>query len=212
MNVTKWFTMSVMAMTMAAGTASAQQPATGLQDLVGAKGRDGEYQLQQRGYEHIRTEKSGDSAYSYWQETENGQCVTVRTTDGRYASIVYAPMSDCQGGGASSHGGGDSDRQDKFESVCGVIVDGQNYRYRCRVVNFYQGGQIVKTALHYPDINMRLVWKSGDQAVVHMEGTKPYHVSYSTSEGETNFQMDGKTYFYISDKGMADMEVRNFQD
>ena len=196
---------------LAAGSAFAQSPVPSLQDLIGAKGRDGEYQMKDREYNHVRTEKSGDSAYSYWQGAENGQCVIVRTTDGRYASIVYTDSSDCSSGGAN-HGGNAYDRQDKFESVCGVIVDGQPYRYKCRVVNFYTSSNIAKTALHYPDINIRLVWKPGNQAVVHMEGSKPYDVRYSTSEGETNFQMDGKTYFYISDKRMAEMEVRDFRN
>jgi len=91
---------TIMQVTFAlvATTLPAQEPATGLQDLIGAKGRDGEYQLQQRGYQFIRTEKSGGNAYSYWQETENGQCITVRTSNGRYASIVYAPAFDCRGG------------------------------------------------------------------------------------------------------------------
>ena len=197
-----------------AGTSAAQEPAASLQDLIGARGSSGEGELQRRGYTFIRTEKSSDSAYSYWQEQENGQCVTVRTTDGRYASIVYAPYSDCQGGGSNTADAMDRgwDRKDEFQTVCGVFQDGKPYTSKCKAVDFYIDDHKIKTALHWPDLNMRLVWKDGGHAVVHMEGTKPYHVHFSTSEGETNFQIDGKTYFYISDKGLARMEVENFRN
>ena len=210
MRVVKRVLMMIAAV-LVAGGAVAQDRVPSLQDLIGARGGDGEYQLQQRGYNFVKTEKSGDSAYSYWQESENGQCIVVRTTEGRYASIVYAPASDCQGGGHS--GGGDSyDREDKFDTVCGVIVDGQTHSYRCHAVDFYQGGQKVKTALHYPDMNMRIVWKSGKNVVLHFEGMNPQNATYSTSEGETDIYFEGKTYFYSSDKGKAEWEVKNFRD
>ena len=90
----------------AAGVVHAQEPVRNLQDLIGARGGDGEYQMQQRGYTFVRTDKSGGSAYSYWRESRSNRCVTVRTADGRYQSIVYAPASDC--GGGQGHGGGDN--------------------------------------------------------------------------------------------------------
>jgi hypothetical protein len=84
---------------------AAQEPVRNLQDLIGARGGDGEYQMKQRGYSYVRTDKSGGSSYTYWREYRSNRCVTVRTADGRYQSIVYAPDYDCQGG--QSHGGGD---------------------------------------------------------------------------------------------------------
>jgi len=76
----------------------AQTPVPELQDLVGARGRDGEAYLRQHGYEYRWAEQSDDSAYSYWTESSTGQCITVRTTDGRYASLVTTPSSDCDRG------------------------------------------------------------------------------------------------------------------
>lgn len=35
---------------------------------------------------------------------------------------------------------------------------------------------------------------------------------HSTYEGETNFVMDGKTYFYISNRRAAKLELENFKD
>ena len=211
MRVTRMIVACVVLM-LAAGSVFAQDPAPALQDLVGARGGDGEYQLQQRGYTFIRTEKTGSDAYSYWQENENGQCIVVRTTEGRYASIVYAPASDCRGGGQAGQAAEKYDREDKFDTVCGVIVNGETYRYRCKAVDFYSGGQKAKTALHYPDQTIRLVWKSGNEVVLHFEGMTPQHARYSSSEGETDFFFEDKTYFYISNKDAARMEVQHFRD
>ena len=74
----------------------AQDPAEGLSDLVGAKAGQAEMGLKQRGYTYVKTDKSGDSSYSYWTENSTGKCVTIRTADGRYQSIVYAPEFDCK--------------------------------------------------------------------------------------------------------------------
>jgi hypothetical protein len=86
----------------AAGELLAQGQVPGLQDLIGAKGRDGEGQMERRGYSYIRTDKSGDSSYSHWRENRSGQCVSVRTTNGRYVSITYAMEFDCSGNGGGN--------------------------------------------------------------------------------------------------------------
>ena len=75
MKIVKFIVISAVVV-LTAGAAAAQEPVPGLQDLIGARGGDGEYQMERRGYTFVRTEKSGDSAYSYWREYENGQCVT----------------------------------------------------------------------------------------------------------------------------------------
>ena len=61
------------------------------QDLIGARGRDAEYSMQERGFVWIRTEKSNYDTYSYWRHDQSGQCLTVRTGDGRYESITNSP-------------------------------------------------------------------------------------------------------------------------
>ncbi len=199
---------------LAAGSLLAQDTVPSLQDLIGARGRDGQYQLERRGYTFIKAEPQADSVYSYWQEQENGQCVVVRTTDGRYASIAYAMASSCQGGGsqAAPHYEENYDRKDEFETVCGVMVDGEDYSYKCKAMDFYSGSKKIRTALHYPDQVIRLTWKSGNQVVLHFEGMTPQHAASSTSEGETNFIFEGKTYYYFSNKGRARSEVQNFRN
>ena len=67
--------LSVAALALAvSGVLVAQDAVPSLQDLVGARGAAID-EIGKRGYTFIRTEKSGDSAYSYWRENENGQCV-----------------------------------------------------------------------------------------------------------------------------------------
>lgn len=184
---------------------NAQTPVTNLQDLVDARGSSGEAELQNRGYEFIRTEKSEDSAYSYWTENETGKCVTVRTENGRYQSLVYAPSSDCGTASASNL------KTETFETICGVIVDGQNYSYLCEVSEQYNGENKVKTTLRYPDIELQLIWKPDNQVSINTTGASSIEATYSTSEGETDIFTSEKTYFYISDKNMAAWEVENFQ-
>lgn len=83
-------------------SASARQPAAGtpvkpLSDLVGARAGQAENVIEQRGYRFVKSNASGDSVYSQWLEGRTNYCVTIRTEQGRYQSIVYAGNAfDCQ--------------------------------------------------------------------------------------------------------------------
>jgi len=66
-----------------------------LADLVGAKAGQAEGQLESRGYAYKSGSTSGGSKYSNWYNRSNGRCVTIRTEQGRYQSIVQAPPYDC---------------------------------------------------------------------------------------------------------------------
>lgn len=67
-----------------------------LQDLVGEKGGRAEQAMISRGYKLANSSHSGGSSYSNWRERSTGRCVTVRTNNGRYQSIVTVPEADCQ--------------------------------------------------------------------------------------------------------------------
>ncbi len=210
MRVTQIVFAGIVAMSVGAGL-FAQEPVSNLQDLIGAKGSGGETQMEQRGYTWIRTDKSGGDAYSYWQN-RHGNCISVRTSDGRYASIVHAPDFDCKGGGGQANSEHVHERKDEFQTVCGVIVDGKPIRFNCKVVDFYEGHQKTKTTLHFPDLTLRLKWQSGDQVDVHSEGMNVQPSRYWVSEGETNFTVSGKRYFYISDPNEASRELGTYAD
>jgi len=67
-----------------------------LRDLVGQRGGEAEDQLQERGYKLKGSSKSGGAVYSNWKEHSTGRCVTVRSVNGLYKSIVYATDYDCK--------------------------------------------------------------------------------------------------------------------
>lgn len=188
----------------------AGDPVPALQDLVGARGGSAEDALRSRGYTWARTEKSGNDSYSYWRENENGQCVVVRTADGRYQSIAYATDFDCKGGGGGHSA--NQERKEEFATVCGVMVAGEDYRYRCRVEDYYSGGSKTRTVLHFPDQTIELTWKGGNRVGLQFEGMVPKEARYATSEGETNWVFEDKTYYYYSNKEVARREVESFRD
>ncbi len=78
--------------------AYSQEPVAALSDLVGAKAGQAENTVKERGYAWVATDKQAAGIYSYWTEKGTGECVTIRTADGRYQSIVYASKLDCERG------------------------------------------------------------------------------------------------------------------
>ena len=186
----------------------AQDPVSGLQDLVGARGSSGEQALQERGYTYVKGEKSGAGSYTYWRQARTGQCIVVRTAEGRYQSLVKALNTSCQGGASES---APAPKRGGFATVCGAIVDGKTYRYKCTVEGAAPGGP-GKTVIHYPDQKITLIWRGPKRGSVIFEGMKPQPVTFNTSEGNTQFIFEGKTYFYVSDRGAAEMEVKHFKD
>jgi hypothetical protein len=202
------YSAGALAAFLLAPAAYAQDPAPGLQDLVGARGSSGEQALKERGYRFVKGEKSGNDSYTNWRNARTGQCITVRTADGRYQSLVTAPAFDCRGGAAES---APAPGPGSFATVCGVTVEGKPYRYRCTVEGAAPGGP-GKTVVHYPDQTITLNWRGARRGSVTFEGMKPQPVRFSTSEGSTQFIFEGKTYFYVSDPGAARMEVQNFRE
>jgi hypothetical protein len=204
--------MGVFAALLIAMPAVAQDPASDLKDLVGARGSSGERVLEERGYQFIKGEKSGGDSYTYWRQVRTGQCVIVRTAQGRYQSLVKAPDADCEGGAMESPPAqGFDEHGSRFASVCGVTVQGEIYRYKCTVEGAAPGGS-GKTVLHYPDQKITLHWRQGNRVGVEFEGMKVIPTTFNVSEGETQFMFEGKTYFYVSDLGAAEMEVKHFRE
>lgn len=192
--------------------ALAQDLAPGLQDLVGARGSSGEQTLEEHGYKFVKGEKSGGDSYTNWRNARTEQCITVRTADGRYQSLVTAPAFDCQGSSSeSAPAPGPGASGGHFATVCGVIVGDKHYRYKCRVEGAAPGGP-GKTVVHYPDQTITLNWRGGRRGSVTFEGMKPQPVTFNTSEGDTQFIFEGKTYFYVSNRDAAKWEVQNFRE
>lgn len=83
-----------VSMALCAAPAQAQVP-DGLADLVGSRGRDGESELERRGYVLNHTSKSDSGSYTYWWHAGRAACVRVLTTDGRYERIDKVSNADC---------------------------------------------------------------------------------------------------------------------
>lgn len=68
--------------------------ASALQDLIGVRARSGEDALEERGYDYVKGEKAAGMSFTNW--VKGSHCITVRTEDGRYTSIVDVTMLDCK--------------------------------------------------------------------------------------------------------------------
>ncbi len=159
---------------------------------AGADGASGEAALKERGYTRVRTEKSGGDASSYYRENENGQCVTVRTSDGRCASIVFAPVSDWEKQAAQALGARPGEG---LETVCGVVGGGETYSYSGKVEDHSEGDRKTRSVLYCPDQRLEMVWRPENVVELHFEGMVPKNATYATYEGETNFEFEDRTYF-----------------
>jgi hypothetical protein len=116
--------------------------AAGLQDLVGARAAGGESELERRGYSYASGSKGGDSSYTNWKK--GSHCVTVRTVNGHYKSIVDVTMLDCEGGGqsggAQSTSGGGSGAAD-LKDLVGARAAGGESELQRRGYNFVAGNK-----------------------------------------------------------------------
>ncbi len=116
----KWILfVSILVMSAASG-AFAQDSVRHLQDLIGIRGIDGDNRMEQRGYQRLRTDQSGNDYYSYWRDNRSGSCISIRISQGNYASIVSTPDFDCQQGNQGGGSAGDQSQRDTFTTICGV--------------------------------------------------------------------------------------------
>jgi len=93
MKFTKSISLSLLAFAFCTTVVQAQDPVQ--QDLIGAKGASSEAALTNRGFTHIKTERSGYNLYSYWWNAGAKHCICERISDGRVQSIVRTPSFDC---------------------------------------------------------------------------------------------------------------------
>jgi hypothetical protein len=64
-----------------------------LSDMVGARAGQADDELARRGYQFDHNQNSGNDIYGYYRETATGECVVIKTSDGRFQSIVYGTRS-----------------------------------------------------------------------------------------------------------------------
>jgi len=66
-----------------------------LADLVGGKANQADGDLQRRGYRQVNGSNAGPAKFSTWYNPASRRCVTVRTEQARYQSIVQTNPNDC---------------------------------------------------------------------------------------------------------------------
>jgi hypothetical protein len=93
-----------------------------------------------------------------------------------------------------------------FSTVCGVTVDGKDYRYRCTVEGA-AAGEDGETVLSFPDNTVTITWLGGDKAMATFAGMVPREITVATADGVTRFPFEDKVYFYTSDRAKAAAEI-----
>lgn len=187
------------------GGAFAQRPVPELQDLVGARARDGEREMEERGYKWVHTEKLEDSAEGFWRDNRDGRCIFVTTREGRYEAIVYTPNLACERGESDSASESEesSAGHDEFATVCGVAFEGKIHPYKCKAVDIYKGSKKAKTEVHFPDQVVTLRWRGPNKVAVEVEGLETREAKWNVAGDDINWYLDDKTYFYCPDKKLA---------
>ena len=193
---------AALAVTLVAGLSlAADEPVPALQDLMGAKGASVETALTTRGYAYQGRGEGARSDFEYWREVKTSECVAVRYRNNRAQAVVGAQGADCTRAAANKPAA-PAPSAAGFSTVCGVTVDGQEYRYKCTVEGA-AAGTSGKTTLHFPDNSVTLEWHGGSRASATFAGMNPQDVTVTTAEGVTRFTFEGKPYFYASDRAAA---------
>lgn len=186
----------------------AQEAVAPLRDLVGGSAAAGEAQIMNRGFQLVGGSKAGDSSFTYWLQPRSGRCVVARTTNGVYASIVFAPDGDCQAHPVPAPLPAVPDTEDNFATVCGVETGGKEYRYRCRLrTEGCKGEGYCRAIVTYPDNELLINWNKGDEIEVTAKGTNPVRTSSSFRDGQTRFELSGKIYFVYRNPERARLEL-----
>lgn len=117
--MTRWrqLTFVLCAVLLGTATAHAQTPSD-LEDLVGVRGAGGETQMLARGYQQVRATRVRDQSWTFWWSDVQHACVSIATTDGRYAAIHRIPDQNCRPGGVVSEVAPQAPRSDALTLIC----------------------------------------------------------------------------------------------
>jgi hypothetical protein len=197
------------------GQQAAAGPRAEVKDLIGGDPVKSFDIMTSRGFKSVDTyTTSDDYLVTWWYNASTRQCVITQSKNDRVTSASEDRHPKCTEAAAQAGGGTGSaaGRTDSFDTVCGVIVGGKDSPYRCRVTDRYAGSQRTQTTLRFPDQTIELTWRQGRRVGLQFEGMVPKEATYATSEGETNWVFDGKTYYYFSDKDRARSEVQRLRN
>ena len=196
----KYLTLCIVFVLAWTSIGTAQAPVVELKDLIGARVRDAEPQLEQRGYALAGTARG----IEYWRKDK--QCVQMNFANLRVTGIVTATLGACDKAAANKPTAPPPSATG-FATMCGVMVDGKPIKYKCTVEGTALG-QHGTTVLHFPDNRLDLMWGGGNHVTVTFVGLKPQETTYATADGITRFTLD-KEYFFASDRTSAARELKS---
>jgi hypothetical protein len=172
----------------------------------------------------LRLESGGGAAASYVRHTFDGKhyvererlpgdtapegkrCLTGELTFQK--GIPLEPRTD--EAPAASRPAAPAPSKTGFSTVCGVTVDGKEYRDKCTVEGSAPGAS-GQTVLHFPDNSVTFAWLGAGKATATFAGMNPREVSFSTADGVTRFTFDDKVYFFVSDRSVAAAQLKTLR-
>lgn len=113
-----------IAMLLLVPAAASAQQTDDLDDLVGARAAGAETQMQARGYRATGGNTVGDRKFTFWWNDRKSRCVSVSTSDGRYASIQPVPAGNCDQAGSTPAYGADRPAPTDVNSLVLVCYGG----------------------------------------------------------------------------------------
>jgi len=188
-----------------------------LTDINGALGRDAEYQLQERGFSHVSTNKNSMGyVYSYWWDSSKKDCVQVEVYNGRVETIQNATHGDC------GHSDGDGTAAAAVGVVAGAAILGALLSHKS---SHHEDGN------HHSDAEAERLYERGytdglHNASYHNSGrSEEYASGYSAGVDERNANLRHHTgrgghhsAVQVSDLngaraagGMSELESRGFR-
>ncbi|MBB3277578.1 MULTISPECIES: hypothetical protein [unclassified Pseudoxanthomonas] len=154
-------------------SALAQTAPPDVADLVGARAAGGETQLLSRGYELRDSSTVRDQRFTFWWSAKRSQCISVSTSEGRYAAIQAVPGANC-GGTGSAEPADVSAQQDpnSLVLVCygagtrPVAKTEQTYSWDHKDNKWKEGNSVVSSAQGFnSDVQIELY---GDHGRIHL--------------------------------------------
>lgn len=74
-----------------------------VKDLVGARASSVDRVMNEKGFVHIKSDKSREGINSFWWKNSKNKCVLVRVVDGKVAAVTNTVARDCNKNGLSAN-------------------------------------------------------------------------------------------------------------
>lgn len=156
----------------------AQQTPGNLRHLIDERASFAENDMKNLGYVNTGGSSSSNGVYTYWWNQNQNECVCVRTTDGRYASITSTSAIDCN---HDVHVSGDKKNTGAAVAVGAAAAAIIGAAILSNKSHHHKDNQ------HYNDHNTEAAFEQGYRDGLY---NKPYHNSFKGND-QTRAYSDG---------------------